>query len=86
MQYEPLVYAIIVIILGGGFEMNKEPISTHDSDTQSKQQKLFSMLGLMTSKVLGENTYAKSSIYSERIARGLTIVFTPPVAAKYLAC
>lgn len=79
MQYEPLVYAIIVIILGGGFEMNKEPISTHDSDTQSKQQKLFSMLGLMTSKVLGENTYAKSSIYSERIARGLRSFLPRPL-------
>ena len=59
--------------------MNKANASANDSDTRSKQQKLFSMLGLMTSKVLGENTYAKSSIYSERITRGLRSFLPSPL-------
>lgn len=59
--------------------MNKTNTSANDSDTRSKQQKLFNMLGLMTSKVLGENTYAKSSIYSERIARGLRSFLPKPL-------
>lgn len=37
------------------------------------------MLGLMTSKVLGENTFAKSSIYSERITRGLRSFLPKPL-------
>ncbi|MBZ3777271.1 hypothetical protein K9P40_09295 [Lentilactobacillus otakiensis] len=59
--------------------MNKANTSVNDSDTRSKQQKILSMLGLMTSKVLGENTYAKSSIYSERITRGLRSFLPSPL-------
>ncbi|MFD1125398.1 hypothetical protein ACFQ22_08520 [Lentilactobacillus raoultii] len=33
-------------------------------------KELFSLMGSVTSKLLGENTYAKSSIYAERIKRG----------------
>lgn len=59
--------------------MNKASSSVNDSDTRSKQQKILSMLGLMTSKVLGENTYAKSSLYSERITRGLRSFLPGPL-------
>lgn len=59
--------------------MNKANPSANDSDTRSKQQKILSMLGLMTSKVLGENTFAKSSIYSERITRGLRSFLPKPL-------
>lgn len=59
--------------------MNNANLSANDSDTRSKQQKIFNMLGLMTSKVLGENTFAKSSIYSERITRGLRSYLPKPL-------
>lgn len=62
--------------------MNKANTSVNDSDTRSKQQKILSMLGLMTSKVLGENTYAKSSIYSERISRGLRSFLPSPLQSS----
>ena len=59
--------------------MNKVSASAKNSDTRSKQQTILSMLGLLTSKVLGENTYAKSSIYSERITRGLRSFLPGPL-------
>ncbi|MDH5105643.1 hypothetical protein OQI89_07240 [Lentilactobacillus diolivorans] len=35
-----------------------------------QESNIFKVLGLMASRLLGENSYAKSSIYSERLARG----------------
>ncbi|WP_258430530.1 hypothetical protein [Lentilactobacillus kisonensis] len=46
---------------------SKQNQSTNDT---KKHQQVLTMIALMTSKLLGENTYAKSSIYAERLARG----------------
>lgn len=50
-----------------------------ESNEVKKHQQILTMIALMTSKLLGENTYAKSSIFSERMARGGQLFLDKPI-------
>lgn len=46
------------------------PNSKQQSERRDRSHRVMATIALMTSKLLGENTYAKSSINAERLARG----------------
>ncbi|MFT8765862.1 MAG: hypothetical protein ABF838_03320, partial [Lentilactobacillus hilgardii] len=56
-------------------------IKSHKSDQLAGVKRTFSLFGSVVSKLLGENTYAKSTIYSERIIRGAHSSLNHPLNA-----